>query len=133
MNLISNKSLNKFSEKSGDVYIVSHRLKLNIAFWQLDISNFFLRLCKNILFRRNKNLRSGNISNILIFRTGSMGDTICSFPTIYNIQQNFPNATIDILTNTGNSELVSTGSLLDDTFYDKIIDYLGQNPFLLWK
>lgn len=65
------------------------------------------------------------IRKVLIFRTGSLGDSICALPAIYSICKNFPHAQIDILTNAGAKDLVSMGALIDKTLVNDIIDYYG--------
>jgi ADP-heptose:LPS heptosyltransferase len=62
---------------------------------------------------------------ILVFRTGSIGDNICAMPAIVAIRKKFPEAQLHILTNAGASNLVSLQNLLNESYYDKIIDYLG--------
>lgn len=59
----------------------------------------------------------------MIFRTGSLGDSVCALPAIYAIRQNFPEAIIHILTNAGANNLVSLASLIDGALIDEIIDY----------
>jgi lipopolysaccharide heptosyltransferase II len=84
------------------------------------VQNFILDAIKRILFDNQKILNS---KNILIFRTGSMGDSICALPTIYSIRKNFPLAKIDILTNASTNNLVSIGNLIDRSLVNEIISY----------
>lgn len=65
------------------------------------------------------------VGSILIFRTGSLGDSICAIPAIIAIRQAFPQAKIDILSNTGLKSLVSLKALLNPNLYNEFIDYLG--------
>jgi len=64
-------------------------------------------------------------TRILVQRNGSIGDSITSFPAIAAIKQRFPNAQIDILTNSGSHHFVGMESLLDSSFYSQIINYFG--------
>lgn len=82
--------------------------------------NWFLLFIQNLLFN-NANIFSAK--KILIFRTGSIGDSICALPAIYSIRKNFPDAMIDILTNAGSENLVSMGGLIDKSYFGEIIDY----------
>lgn len=102
-----------------------------MVFVVLEAGNLFLKLCKQLLFK--KKFQIANMERILIFRTGSIGDIICSFPALYHITRNFPGKKIDILTNAGSANLVSMEKLLDEQYYNKIINYLGKSPTELWR
>lgn len=86
-----------------------------------SLANFKLRMLRSLLF--------GSVpeapKKILIFRTGSLGDSICALPAIEQIKKKYPQATIDILTNAGASNLVSIQKLLHPDQYNSIIDYFG--------
>jgi ADP-heptose:LPS heptosyltransferase len=84
------------------------------------LQNFILALFRKILY---KSIR--NPENILLYRTGSLGDSLCAIPAIKAIGQQFPDARIDILTNAGKSNLVGMRQLLDKSFYNELIDYYG--------
>lgn len=75
---------------------------------------------QRLLFSNKKILQA---KNILIFRTGSVGDSICALPAINSICKNFPTAKIDLLTNTGAENLVSLGALIDKSIVSEIINY----------
>jgi heptosyltransferase-2 len=64
-------------------------------------------------------------AKILVQRNGSIGDSITSFPAIAALKQKFPNAQIDILTNSGSQQFVGMESLLDSFYYSRIINYFG--------
>jgi len=85
-------------------------------------SNGILRAFRSILFRN-----PSEPSKILVFRTGSIGDNICAMPAIVSIRRKYPSAKLHILTNAGASNLVSLQTLLHESYYDGIIDYLGYN------
>lgn len=64
---------------------------------------------------------------LLLFRTGSFGDGLCALPAIHAIRRQFPDARIDILTNTGHAHksLVSIDQLLAPGVVHQVIDYQG--------
>lgn len=85
------------------------------------LQNFFILILQKILF---KQANYDTCKKILIFRTGSFGDSLCAIPAIHTIKQNFPKAQVDILTNTGKGKnLVSLASLLNLKQYGEVIDY----------
>ena len=99
-----------------------HLLIKQTIYLHYAMLNGILKIFKWLLFG-NKNKIEAN--KILIFRTGSLGDSVCALPAIYSIRKNFPDAHIDILTNAGAENLVSLGALIDRTIVDEIINYLG--------
>lgn len=111
---------NSFSDHIIGLIIISD-------YW---IKNSLLKFFQFLLFR-NKNISGAK--RILIFRTGSLGDSICALPAIYSIRKNFPEAQIDILTNAGAENLVSIGSLINRSLFNEIINYFGIENKLLFK
>jgi len=95
-----------------------------------NILNGVLNFFKRILFGNKKNI---NAKKILIFRTGSLGDSVCALPAIYSIRKNYPDAQIDILTNAGAENLVSLGAIIDRKFVNEIINYFGMPKKDLFK
>ncbi len=95
-----------------------------------NILNGVLNFFKRILFGNKKII---NAKKILIFRTGSLGDSVCALPAIYSIRKNYPDAQIDILTNAGAENLVSLGALIDRTIVNEIINYFGMPKKDLFK
>lgn len=87
---------------------------------QYKTLNSILSFFKKIFFKSEYE----KINKVLIFRNGSFGDTICALPAIENIKINFPNASIDILTNAGSSNLVSIENIIDSSLINKFINYL---------
>ncbi len=85
--------------------------------------NFFLFVLHKILFKRLNVSEFQKINKILIFRTGSIGDNICAMPVLSNIKKNFPNAKIDLLTNSGERNFVSIDKLIQSSFFNSIINY----------
>ena len=100
---------------------------IHLQYWLLNaILDFF----SFILFPSGK---IKDVKKILIFRTGSLGDSVCALPAIYSIRKNFPDAQIDILTNAGAENFVSLGALIDKTIVNEIIDYFGLEKKILFK
>ena len=99
------------------------KLKLSLIKLDYRLKNGTLNLCRYLLFKRR--IDKSKISNILIFRTGSLGDNICSLPAIYAIRQNFPTQTIDIMYHPGNAKLVSIPNILDNSTVNNFINYSG--------
>ena len=84
-----------------------------------QLQNLIIRLCQKLLFSR-QNLT--NIHKILIWRGGSLGDNICALPAFASIRQNFPEAQIDILTNSRGSQLVSLRELMAPSIIDHVFN-----------
>ena len=100
---------------------------IHLQYWLLNaILDFF----SFILFPSGK---IKDVKKILIFRTGSLGDSVCALPAIYSIRKNYPDAQIDILTNAGAENLVSLGALIDKTIVNEIINYFGLPKTELFK
>lgn len=85
----------------------------------LALGNAVLGLVRKTIYRKPK-----APGKILIFRTGSIGDSLCAFPAIYAIRKKYPDAKLDILTASGADNLVSIDKMLDPSQYDDVIDYL---------
>lgn len=102
----------------------------NIIILHYAILNGILNIFKGLLFGNRKEIEA---KKILIFRTGSLGDSVCALPAIYSVRKNFPDAQIDILTNAGAENLVSLGALIDKTIVNEIINYFGMPKTHLFK
>lgn len=94
--------------------------RLRIIKSLISLANLFLGLFAAIVYKKQTRPES-----ILLFRTGSIGDTVCAIPSIVAIRKKFPNAKLTILTNSGGSKLVGMKNILDPTVYDELIDYYG--------
>jgi len=103
------------------------RAIINFHYWLL---NGILKAVAFTLFPLKK---INQAKKIIIFRTGSLGDSVCALPAIYSIRKNFPDAQIDILTNAGAENLVSLGALIDRTIVNEIINYFGMAKTQLFK
>jgi ADP-heptose:LPS heptosyltransferase len=84
------------------------------------LKNKSIRILILLLFKKYK---KGAISNILIFRNGSLGDSVCALPAIYNIRKNFPQANITILHNNGLANLASIENIVDKGTINDFINY----------
>lgn len=101
---------------------VTETLKIYSVLFFFGLMNFSLRALKTLLFRKYS-----HPSRILVFRTGSLGDSLCAIPTIAAIHKKFPAATIDILTNPGRSTLVSIDQLISPLIFTRVINYFDMN------
>ena len=106
-------------------------MKKNIIYCDYKIKNILINILVYILFHRINDKKK--INKILIFRTGSIGDNICALPAIYSVRQNFKEAEIHVLTNSGGTNLVSLKNLIDNNIVDNIINYLGVEKKVLFK
>lgn len=104
-----------------------HKCQLLLADWILTCQNSVLAFLRSLIYKR----RQHNIRTILIFRTGSLGDSLCAIPAIQSIKKQHPEAAIDILTNTGKKNLAGLYHLLDRNVYREIIDYNGYSKLKL--
>lgn len=96
-------------------------LKLKIVNLYFLFANLLIIATQSVLFRKND-----VPSKILLFRTGSLGDSICAIPSILSIRRSFPDAKLILLTNAGGENLVSLPQLLNHQTYDEVIDYHGK-------
>lgn len=94
--------------------------KLTILDGAFRLANIFLRALQGLLYRPVRDPHK-----ILIFRTGSLGDSLCALPAIKSIIHSYPHAKVDILTNTGGGGLAGLNHLLDPNLYSEVIDYSG--------
>lgn len=90
---------------------------------QLDywVKNTFLILVVRFIFQ--KKINHSNILKIIIFRTGSLGDSICTLPAINALRAKYQKAEIHLMTASGGANLVSIQSLLQDGLVDEYIFY----------
>lgn len=109
------------AEKVKSSIPAKSRLKLIIADAVIRLQNGCLQVVQKIIYRKPVK----NISRLLVFRTGSLGDSLCAIPAIRAIRQQYPHTEIDILTNAGSKNLVGLHFLLEKELYNEIIDYQG--------
>ncbi len=107
--------------------------KLGLLLVNFDYAwkNAINKLFNGLFFKKIKS--KSDIKKLLIFRTGSIGDNICSFPAINTVRQNFPHAEIHVLTNTGAKNLVAIDKLIKPGVLDKVINYFGIEKKALFK
>src|SRR3990167_9731516 len=106
------------------------KLLLKVINLNYSIQNGILLFFQNLLFS-NRNIH--NSKRILIFRTGSIGDSVCALPAFAAVRKNFPDAKIDILTNPGGQDLISLETLIDKNVVNDIINYLDIDYISLYK
>ncbi|TAE28695.1 MAG: glycosyltransferase family 9 protein [Cytophagales bacterium] len=74
-------------------------------------------------------------ANVLIYRLGSLGDTVIALPCFHKIREHYPNATITLLTNrpVAHKAAPIEAVLGEGYFFDQILAYpIGtRNPFLI--
>jgi len=109
---------------------MNDKIKRVIVSLHYDLVNFILLAFRRLFFKK---LNRNTIRKILIFRIGSIGDTICAFPAFTTICNNFPQAEIDILTTPGKKEFISLELLLDSSQVNNIINYRAKNKRQLFK
>jgi 3-deoxy-D-manno-octulosonic-acid transferase len=93
--------------------------------WDYAIKNGALRLINRLMFKRTVRSPKG----IVVFRTGSLGDSICSFPALTTLRERYPNATIEILTESGGKSLIGIDKLIAPAVVDGFLFYKGV-PFV---
>lgn len=113
----------KYPSSLGD------RIKLYIAHIYYVAANSSLFLLQKLLYKKSTN----KIPKILVFRTGSLGDSVCAIPSIKAIRKCYPDSKIDILTNTGKSNLVGLSSLLSQDDYNQLLDYYSFSKVKLFN
>ncbi len=96
------------------------KLKIRFVGFCISTMNTIVDLFKKVLFRTTKNPKK-----ILIFRTGSLGDSVCATPALNLIRRHYPGARITLLSNAGKKSLVSPDKVIDRILYDDMINYLG--------
>ncbi|MCC6287127.1 MAG: glycosyltransferase family 9 protein [Chitinophagaceae bacterium] len=95
---------------------------VNVKLWlintKLCIENNILKFFIWLLFKKPNTYKK-----VLIFRTGSLGDSINAIPSIQSVVDSYPAAKVDILTNAGRKNLVGIRYLIPENLYSEIIDY----------
>jgi len=109
---------------------VKEKIILKFIIADYKFRNKIISVFKHLVFGR---LSKEKIKNILIFRTGSLGDSICALPSIEFIRKCFTGSEIDILTTSGGHSLVSMDNLIRRDRFRKVIDYTGQSKRELMK
>lgn len=105
-------------------------LKKNIINLHYKTINFVLFILHKVLFKK---VEKTKVKKILIFRTGSLGDNICAMPVFNLVKKHFFNSEIHILTNSSATGNIGLKSLINSTYFDKIIDYRNENKERLFK
>lgn len=106
-----------------------NKYKLCISALYIAIQNAILQFLNRLIYSK----KNSHPNRILIFRTGSLGDSICATPALATIRKHFPGAQITLLTNAGSKNLVNPVNVISKNLYDDVIDYLDIRPFELYK
>lgn len=117
------------AQQIANVIPAGSKLKLKLASFQMSFLNSILSIMRSIVYKKTPD----QVSRILIFRTGSLGDSLCAIPSIRSIAATYPAAAIDILTNAGQKDLIGLGKLLPSVEYHEIINYYGYSKKELFK
>ncbi len=83
-------------------------------------TNGILKFLQTLVYQKAKNPKK-----VLVFRTGSFGDSIAAMPAIHGIRRHYPDAQLTLLSNAGRKNLVSPANLIAPNVFDEIIDYHG--------
>jgi ADP-heptose:LPS heptosyltransferase len=102
------------------------KVKLYYTSSTLALGNVILFLFSRLIFNKRR-----KVKKILVFRTGSVGDSVCAIASIKSINRNYPEAVLDILTNLKGKQGIGLDALLDSNSYNKIIDYNNYSLFKL--
>jgi len=72
---------------------------------------------------------------VLIFHTGSLGDTLVAVPSIWAIRENYPNARIDLISNVSSTKnLVQAKEILDGSgLIDNYLEYCSSDYKSIFK
>jgi len=96
------------------------KIKLLIINSSYILQKLILKLISKLLFRK---INANNIGKILIFRTGSLGDNLCTLPAINSIRERYQQQKIHILYHSGKTPTLSIINIIDNNIIDKFIDY----------
>ena len=136
--MLSESQIEKESNKRPGAYINGRFNAESIPFWallkikllncKLGLENAILQFFTWLLYKK-----TANPQKILVFRTGSLGDSINAIPALQAIRDTYPNAQIDILTNAGLKNLVGMPYLIQRDLYNEMIDFFGMPKIQLLK
>ncbi|MCU0349986.1 MAG: hypothetical protein MUF43_04050, partial [Flavobacterium sp.] len=70
------------------------------------------------------------MKRILVYRTGSIGDTVIALPAFWSIRNSFPDAEITLLSNGLNNDKIIAKKVLPDGIFDKYIAYPNTKKLL---
>ena len=116
-------TISKMENKNKSFF---EKITLNFIIFLYKFLNFFLDSFRFLLFGRLKIPK--NIKKIVIFRTGNIGDIICSVPAMATIRKNFPKAEIILLSSPGKKGGLGAKELLEKTeFLDGLINYYQED------
>jgi ADP-heptose:LPS heptosyltransferase len=99
---------------------VNKKVKIGLIQFDYFIKNSILKLFVSILFK--KKIPTGQLK-ILIFRNGSIGDSICAIPAITAIREKYAMSEIILLTHSGGFKDISLANIIHIGLVDRIINY----------
>ncbi len=89
------------------------RIRLRIVRWHIATLNFFLSALERFLF--SPPLPA--VRNVLVFKVGNIGDTICAVPSLVAIRRFYSRATISLLSSPGEFGMAGAQELLAGAWY----------------
>ncbi len=101
-------------------------LKIFLLESWVSCCNLLLTIISKFLFKKlSADVQSSK--HVLVFRTGSIGDSVCALPAIAAINKYFKDASITILTNGSLTNQLSLTALLQKKYFHHAIDYSSLN------
>src|SRR5258706_11883378 len=70
-----------------------------------------------------KHSRKERLEKILVFRPGTVGDTIVALPALHALRKAFPNATLSLITATSNEHIWTDQVLEGSGIFQDVITY----------
>lgn len=89
---------------------------VKIVLFVYGLQNFFLSVIAKVLFKHPRNPK-----HILLVRKGTIGDWICTWPSLHQIKKMYPDASFTLLTSYGKREEVGFLSMFGLSMFDEVI------------
>ncbi|MDP2703729.1 MAG: glycosyltransferase family 9 protein [bacterium] len=106
-------------KRVGDPSLLS-RLKLALVQVVIFLLNFFLQGLAFLVFRKCTRAPK----NIIVYKTGNIGDIACAIPALIAIRRAYPNARLCLLTSPGEKGRPGAAELLKNVWYvDELLVY----------
>ncbi len=106
--------------------LVIKKLLFNLAVFFYKTLNFLLNLLRISIFLKSK-IPDG-VKNIIIFRTGNIGDAVCAIPSILAVKRNFPKARVTLLSSPGQIGLPGAKDIfIKEEYVNELIIYYKQD------
>lgn len=100
------------------------KLKLKFVSFYIGLLNSILHIAERIMF----SFDDKKYSNILIYKVGNIGDTICAMPSLLAIRKYYPTAHITFLTSPGNYGAPGAKEIFEETtLFDEMQIYYSSD------